>query len=84
MHGDIFPEHIRIADFEVGGITPIFQILSLAADGCEGEKLIATADFGMAIDHYVGVQNTVVAEFDIRADDAKWPDADIPSQRGER
>jgi len=84
MDGGVFAEDVVVADFEVGGIAEVFEILGLAADDGEGEKLVAAADLRMTFENDVGVQDAIVAEFDVVANDAIGADADILSQGGER
>ncbi len=76
----IFPENVQVANFQIGGIADVFEILGLPADRGEGEKLVGTAEFRMPLEDHVRVKDAVVAKLDIRSDDAEWPDADIASQ----
>jgi hypothetical protein len=73
-----------VADFEVSGIAEVFEILGLAADDGEGEKLVATADFRVTFQDNVRVEDAIVTEFDVVANDAIRADADVLSQGGER
>lgn len=84
VDGGVFAKNVVVADFEVSGIAEVFEILGLAADDGEGEKLVAAADLGMTFENDVGVQDAIVAEFNMVANDAIGANADILSQGGER
>ena len=50
----------------------------------KGKNSLARPNFEWPFEDDVRVQDAIVAELDVRSDDAKRPDADIASQRGER
>lgn len=83
VHRGVLPENIVVADFQRGRLASVFEILGLSANGGKREKLVAAAEFRMPFKHDVRVQDAIVAEFDIRADDTERPDVDIVSQLGE-
>ena len=80
----VFAENIVVADFQIGGISDVFEVLGFASDGRKGEKLVGAAEFRVALENDVRVQDTIIAEFDIRSNDAKRADTDIASQRRKR
>ena len=83
VNGAVFPENVVIADFQIGGISRVLEILGLASYCGEGEKLVAAPKFRMTFQHHMRVEDAFIAELDIRADDTKRTDADIASQRRE-
>ncbi len=84
VDGAVFPENIVIADFQISGIAFEFQILRFPTDCGKWEKLVASTHFRVTFEDDVRMENAVITQFDVRANDAIWPDADIPPDGGKR
>jgi hypothetical protein len=80
VDGGVLAENVRIADFEVGRLAGVLEVLGLAADVGEGKKLIFPAKGRVAFEDDVSVENALVAEGDVVADDAVRADSDIPTE----
>lgn len=78
----VFTKHIVVADFEIGGLADVFEVLGFSTDGSEGEKLISLADLRVALDDDVRVEHAFIAEFDLRADHAKRTNPDLVANPG--
>ncbi len=70
VYGDEFAEGIAIADFEIGGLGFVFQVLALLANRGEGEEFIVGTDGGGAGDDDVILQPATVSEGDALVEDA--------------
>ncbi len=77
MDGGVFAEDVVIADFQIGGLGDVFEVLGFSSDGGEGEKLVAAADFRVSFDDDVRVEHAIIAQLDVRANHAEGADADI-------
>ena len=77
MHCHVFSEGVTVAYACPCRATLPFQVLSLEADGGEGEKLVAAADLGVTIDNDVRMQPVRLAKRDVPADDAVRTDFTI-------
>ncbi|MEY5013418.1 MAG: hypothetical protein RLY69_1133, partial [Verrucomicrobiota bacterium] len=84
MHGAVFAELVEVADFEHGRFALVLEVLGFSADGGVGIKFVAAAKLRGAFEHDMRMQHAVVAKFDMVADDAVRPDADIRAKLGER
>ncbi len=56
MNGGKFAEGIALADLEMRGLAPVFQVLGLEPDGGVGEKFVAGTDFARAVESGVNGQ----------------------------
>jgi hypothetical protein len=79
----VFAELVEVTHLEHGGLALVLEVLGFAADGGEGKKFIPSTELRGAIEHDMRMQHAVVAEFDMVADDAIRPDADIGAKLGE-
>ena len=82
MHGAVFAELIEVAHFEQRRFALILEILGFATDGGEGEKFVAASELRGAFEHDMRMQHAVVSKFDVVADNAVRPDADIGAKLG--
>ncbi len=71
MNGDAFANAVAIANFHPGRFASIFQIPVNFADGSELIDLIVTADFGVAVNDNVRLQQGAFADFDVSANNTK-------------
>lgn len=84
MYRGVFPKYIEITYLKGGRFADIFEVLGFAANHGEGEELIAAPEFRVPFQHHVGVQNTIVAQFDVRPHHAKGADPDMVPNFGLR
>src|SRR5580704_14628891 len=66
MHGDMFTEHILIADAQTGRIALVFQVLRRITDDTAGMELIAGANRRPSRDVDVRAHDAFGSEFDVR------------------
>ena len=84
VDGRIFAKHIVISNLQIGRLPLVFQILRFSTDRGEWEKLVAAAEFRGSAEDHMRVEDAIVAELDVVADDTVGPHLDVESERGER
>ena len=57
-------KRVALADFEMGRLALVFQVLRLEADGGVGKKFVARADLARAFDRGVMADAAAVAQLD--------------------
>lgn len=80
MDGRVFAEHVAVPDLEISRLAFVLEILGLAADRSEGEKLVVLSYAGGTVEDDVGVKNAVIADLHSRADDAIRSDPDVRAE----
>ena len=82
VDGAVFAEHVVVAYLQIGGLTRIFEVLGFAANDGKRKKLVVAANLGCPFDDHMGMQHTLVAQFNMRADDAIWTHSNMLSELG--
>ena len=77
MHRAELAECVVIAHFEPGGLSLVFEILRLLANGSIGEELVVLPDLGRPHDRHVMLEPAAIADLDIRSDDAVGADVNV-------
>jgi len=70
VNGAVLTEGITVADFQIGRLTAVFEILCELTDSGEGEEEIIVPDFTMPINDHMGSQCAVLSDADVVSDDA--------------
>src|ERR1035437_1710941 len=71
---DVFADHIAVADFKLGGLTLVLQILRRNAGRCERKNLVSAAQPCMAVHNNMRHQLAIFRDLDICADRTKRSD----------
>ncbi len=74
MHRGILAENIPITNLNPGSPAFPFEILCFQAKTDEGEDLVAIAEAGMSVDHYVRMKLAIVPEDHVFADHTEGTD----------
>src|SRR5690606_18732074 len=77
VNGDVFTNHIAIADFQTSGFPGVLLVLRHAPDGAETVEMVVATDRGHAIYHAVRTYFGARPYRDIGPNDAVGPDLDI-------
>src|SRR5690606_36918679 len=77
IDGDVFTNHIAIADFQASRFTSVLLVLRHAADGAETVEMVVATNRGHAIYHAVRAHFGARPYRDIGPNDAVGPDLDI-------
>src|SRR5690606_12005172 len=77
IDGDVFTNHIAIADFQASRFTSVLLVLRHAADGAETVEMVVATNRGHAIYHAVRAHFGARPYRDIGPNDAVRPDLDI-------
>jgi hypothetical protein len=82
MDGGKFAEGVALADFEMGRLALVFQVLRLEADGRVRKKFIPRANFARPFDRRVMTDLAALAQFNVRADDGVGSDLHAAAETG--
>src|SRR5690606_26362645 len=80
VDGAVLAEDVAVADFQVGRLAFVLEILGLPADGGEGEEFVVPADAAGTADDDVGMERAAVADLRSGRDDAVGADADVRAE----
>src|SRR5690349_11935905 len=70
-----FPKRVLVSDFQIRWVAAIFQILRLLADRAVGVELVFHTSLHRSAQRHVMLQPAILAEHDVRTNDAVWTDA---------
>lgn len=82
VNGGILPEHIRVSDLERGGLAGVFEVLRFPADRGEGEEFIVFPEGGSAFENDMRMEDTIIPEGHVLANDGIGAHADVLSELG--
>ena len=73
IEGDKLPEHIIVADFQIGRFSLVLEVLRIRPDGAVAEETASFADTGPTMNDYVRIQDGARPYLGMRPDDAVGP-----------
>ncbi len=77
VDGDVFAKGVVVADFGAGDAAFPLQVLRLQSDAGERENFISFPELRVAVNDDVRMKFAAVAQHDVLADNAIWPDLAI-------
>jgi len=77
VNRDALADCVAIADRQFGFFAGVFLVLRIVTDRCELKNMVVATDRRRTLDDDMGLDSGAGADFDVRTDNGKRPDADV-------